>query len=172
MELQVKINLSKLIHLNFLLLNLLAWLLAPISNMLKKAKEYFDLFGIPLRYEINKDILKQKYYSLVKNTHPDLNLEQNESSASYINRAYQIMNDDYMRAKLFTVPSQELSPGFLSKCLLIEEKLNEGTDMTSKIDNQIEKCKKRYDKPKWITKWAYFKRLRDISESLKPRNNL
>ncbi|ELA41124.1 uncharacterized protein VICG_01823 [Vittaforma corneae ATCC 50505] len=125
---------------------------------------YFDLFNLPRSFCIDKTLLKKNYYSASRKSHPDLCGKNNVSIADshILNRAYSILNDDFLRAKLFTVPSESVDPNFLEKCIELEDRIMSGEDLSKHLLEKMEECKAHYADPVYLCKWGYYKRLYEI----------
>jgi len=119
-------------------------------NSIPLHKSYFDLFSLPHRYEIDKGLLKRRYFQASKTS----------ASPRELNEAYSILQDDFLRAKLFTVPC-EVDKDFLEECLVMEERIRGGEDLSGELRRRIEECKERYKEPEYVTRWGYYKRLLD-----------
>jgi len=77
----------------------------PAINPLSH-QSYFALYSLPEMYELDLGLLEKKFHSLQQSLHPDLfdsksETEQNISAnySTYINRSYDILKDDLLRAK-------------------------------------------------------------------------
>lgn len=126
-----------------------------------EAKIFYDIFSLPRTFSIDKGQLKKNYYSISRQSHPDITNSATLDAHS-VNRAFSVLNDDLSRAKLFTRPSKSIPQSFLSHCLDLEEKIRNGADLKDDIMSSIEECKKHYDDPVWVCKWSYYQRLLDI----------
>ena len=150
--------------------------------MLSKLKEVYGIFGMAPSYTVDKGALKKKYYELSKQTHPDRARYGNdgdsasdkktqmvygtEKTSSSVNEAYKILSDDFLRAKLFATPSDTIDQGFLTECLELEERIRDGEDIKEELNSRIEQCKRHFQSPEWLSKWAYYKRLLDMAREL------
>lgn len=129
--------------------------------MLEKSKAIFGIFSLPPVYNVDKARLKKAYYALSRATHPDVS-RNSTARSSFLNSAYATLNDDFLRAKLFSSPSNTLSARFLQHCLALEERIASGEDLRALIDRYIAECMEHYSEPEWLSKWAYYKRLREM----------
>lgn len=136
--------------------------------MLSKTKEYFDIFGIDPCYKINKNLLKKRYYSLIKSCHPDINNNLGEAEIFRINKAYSTLSNDFERAKLFGMPSENIEQRFLEDCLALEERIGLGENITELLKKKINECKEQYNNPDALSKWGYYQRLLDLSKKNSP----
>lgn len=132
-----------------------------MKDFTPEVKLYYDIFKLPKTYLIDKSILKKKYYEMSKKYHPDVNNES-EISPNLINKAYLQLKDDFYRAKLFTPNEAQLPYKFLEKCLDFESRIKSGEQLKDKILKKIEKCKKNYLDPIWVSKWSYYRRLLNL----------
>ncbi|KAI4292696.1 molecular chaperone HscB [Pancytospora philotis] len=144
--------------------------------MIEKAKEIFGVFRMPPAFQIDKEQLKREYYRLSKAAHPDVQmrvpstggrgisgaLPAQRIDSAQLNEAYSTLKDDFLRAKLFTSPSEAVSPRFLNECLELEERISRGANLRQELRGRIAECKRHYDDPEWITRWAYYRRLDDM----------
>lgn len=67
---------------------------------------FFELFGIPLQYEIDAGLLRRKYLALSRSIHPDIAGRTSEKQhrqslelSSGLNRAYETLRDPVARAE-------------------------------------------------------------------------
>lgn len=135
--------------------------MGPLTHS-QSSKSLFSMFNLPISFEINKDELKKKYYTLSMNNHPDL-VKVSKIEPQLINNAYETLRDDFLRAKLFTVPSESLDQAFLEYCIQLEDKIRNGEDLSDFLKGKIDECKARYTDPMAVCKWGYYKRLLDIN---------
>jgi DnaJ-domain-containing protein 1 len=61
---------------------------------------YFEAFGIPVKYKIDENLLVQTYLQKQSCFHPDLNDSGSRESA-FLNKAYKILSDPIARAEHF-----------------------------------------------------------------------
>lgn len=73
--------------------------------MLDFSKNYFELFNLPLAYEVDADLLAERYRELQKVVHPDRYANASEQErrlavqgASHINEALRVLKDPLARA--------------------------------------------------------------------------
>ncbi|NNE25812.1 MAG: Fe-S protein assembly co-chaperone HscB [Saprospiraceae bacterium] len=112
---------------------------------------YFELFGMPLGFEIDQRLLKRKYYELSKQFHPDkftLHSDEEQVQAlqksTEVNKAYKVLKDKQSRIKYileylgveFNEGNEKVSQEFLMEMMDINETL-----MELKFDPDIEKQK-------------------------------
>lgn len=88
---------------------------------------YFELFGLEQRYDIDKNKLKQSYLKKQAEFHPD-RAQSNAEKVSFLeksmqlNDAYKVFMDDYKRAEyLLAVLGRELTEETSKAVLSIEE---------------------------------------------------
>lgn len=132
--------------------------------IIKNNNDYFKILNLPKSFFLDKNVLKDNYYSISKKYHPDIAVEKNNEMSHILNKAYSILNDDFSRAKLFTVPSENVEPEFLEKCIELEDRIRKGEDLTKLLEKKIEECKKNYLNKEYVTKWGYYKRLYDLNK--------
>lgn len=122
----------------------------------------FRLFDMQPSFHIDKSLLKSKYFEACKRSHPDLHADSPASvGVQEVNRAYQVLMDDFSRAKLFTTPAETLGNEFLEECIKLEERITEGENMKEYLKEKVKECRSRYREPEYVAKWAYYKRLLD-----------
>jgi Fe-S protein assembly co-chaperone HscB len=81
-------------------------IIQPITNPLSN-QNYFELYNIPtIQYNIDLNRLEKRFHQLQQSLHPDLfstkTLNEQEISSNYsiyVNRSYDILKDDFLRAK-------------------------------------------------------------------------
>ncbi len=101
---------------------------------------YFELFGIPIQFGIDYELLTKKYYSLSKQYHPDKFTLKSEDEqllslqkSTEINSAYRILKDDQKRLKYileflgveFKEGQEKMSQDFLLEIMDINEAIME-----------------------------------------------
>lgn len=101
------------------------------------AKNYFELFQLSVRFNLDKAVLKKKYYALSRQTHPDVLIKIGDSDSMFlelsgkVNQGYTTLNDDVLRTEyicgLYLDSSQRehmtLDPNFLMDMMEINEEL-------------------------------------------------
>ncbi|KAI5169963.1 molecular chaperone HscB [Pancytospora epiphaga] len=136
--------------------------------MLDKSVKFFRAFNLEPKYDIDKNKLKQSYYTLSKSAHPDMlhaktsQLNSTCLDSAFLNTAYLNLKDDFLRAKLFTTAENKISQDFLESCLKLEEQIENGEDIGVFLDKRIEECKRHYNDSKWLARWGYYVRLKDL----------
>ena len=103
---------------------------------------YFDLFGLPIAFKIDKGILALKYFELQKKYHPDFYTLENEAEqaealemSSQVNKALQTLrNPDetikyvlQLKGLLEEDEKYQLPPDFLIEVMELNEDLGEGS---------------------------------------------
>ncbi len=96
--------------------------------------DFFQIYAFPPKFRIDKKLLRQKYFSLQSQFHPDKFIKAGEEEKIYalkasadINEGYKILNDDLLRAEHLLalkgiVVNKERDNSFpLSKELLLEQ---------------------------------------------------
>jgi len=127
-------------------------------------KSYFELFGIPARFEIDGDDLMSRYRDLQRRFHPDRFAAAPESErlqavqmTAQINAAYQTLRDDVSRGRyllgLKGVSTDEetdtrMNPEFLMEQMELREELEEighrpdraaaAQDLLDRVDGLVE----------------------------------
>lgn len=119
-------------------------------------QNYFEIFGLPVEFDVNLDALGEQYRELQKNLHPDKFVEGTDQEkrlsmqwTTLINSAYATLKEPLSRA-LYMLELNEvsiednpvLSPGFLMEQIELREELEEIGDHPSGID-QLEDFKGR-----------------------------
>ena len=66
--------------------------------------DYFELYGLPLTFNPDQKVVKQKFYELSKKFHPDFHINESEEKQEEVlllstmnNKAYQVLNDAQKR---------------------------------------------------------------------------
>ncbi len=101
---------------------------------------YFELYGLPVSFQVDYAILKKRFYVLSREYHPDFHAnadpEQQASvleKSSQVNRAYKILQDQdatikyvlALKGLLTEEEKYDLSPQFLMEVMDINEELME-----------------------------------------------
>ncbi len=65
---------------------------------------YFELYEIPISFNPNQEVIKQKFYALSKRYHPDFHVNESEDKQEQVlelstlnNKAFQVLKDDQKR---------------------------------------------------------------------------
>lgn len=115
-------------------------------------KNYFDILGLNVKFDINSELLEQNYTNLLAKNHPDNFEEQNEkfqaSSLIFeINNAYQIIKNDISRMKyLLRINDIEINETNISHDIdfleyiikLTEDLLNDQSNKTLNLIKELE----------------------------------
>ena len=131
-------------------------------QMLDFKQNYFQLFGIPVDFHVDKNILKAKQQALQAEFHPDLFVNASEQDkrlsvqqASHVNEAYQTLLNPVKRARyLLEINGLELNDetettsdtDFLMEQLELREQLDECRDSEDPVaccDEIADKLKSR-----------------------------
>jgi molecular chaperone HscB len=137
------------------------------KEMLRKLN-YFEIFGMKPKFNLNLSKLKDTYYTLSKRYHPDSGSK--DDNFQVLSSAYSTLKNDLKRASYLNEirgikNSRERwnDVGFLSGVMEMEEKISNGrehlSDLKKKIEKKIEECKKNYDKNEYLNRWKYYDRL-------------
>ena len=97
---------------------------------------YFDFYGLPIKFNLNEQELKSKYFTLLKSNHPDFFVNDPEKykesliNSSLNNEAYKCLSDFYSRANHILSLSgltleDKLPSDFLMEMMDINEALDE-----------------------------------------------
>jgi len=100
-----------------------------------RAKNHFELFGLPVRYQLDRQVLSARYLELTRATHPDFagtdaeaQLQAMELSAG-VNEAHAVLDDDLRRAEyvlqlLGGSAGDKISPDLLEQIFEMREMLS------------------------------------------------
>jgi molecular chaperone HscB len=111
----------------------------PDLTRLENAKDPFELFDLPRKFDLDPKALEAKYLDLTRATHPDFAGADPEKQmaamelSARVNDAHKLLADDEARANhllnLLGGPDKEedksLPPGFLQKMLMVREEMEE-----------------------------------------------
>ena len=119
---------------------------------------YFELYGLPVLMKVDVSEIKQKYYELSRQYHPDFHVQANEihqagmlEKSADVNKAFKVFQntDDTIKYVLqlknlvHDEEKYELDPEFLMEVMDINEELMEletGADNES-VENCLQKTK-------------------------------
>lgn len=114
---------------------------------------YFTLFNIQPKFDIDLDLLEKRYIELSKTLHPDSYTSGREKSTAVentinINKAYQILKSPLRRAEhllslLNTEKNCNVDPKILEESMQIRESIFSGANkqaLTEIIEDKIKEC--------------------------------
>ena len=99
---------------------------------------YFDFYEIPVSFNPNQDVIKQRFYALSKKYHPDFYINESEEKQDEIlalstlnNKAFQVLKDDQKRVhyilqlkgQLIEGENYSLPQSFLMEMMEVNEAL-------------------------------------------------
>lgn len=113
--------------------------------------DYFALFNIQPKFDIDLGLLEKKYIELSKIFHPDnhtLGCEKSIESTININKAYQILKSplkraEYLLSLLNATKNCNVDPEILEESMQIRESIFSGNDkqiLTKTIESKIKEC--------------------------------
>ena len=80
--------------------------------------DYFDFYGLPLSFNPNAALVKQKFYEFSKKYHPDFYINETEEKQAEVlekstvnNKAYQILSDPHKRLPYILELKGQLAEG-------------------------------------------------------------
>jgi len=120
--------------------------------------DYFTLFGLQRRYQINTDYLKTKYYQLSRKFHPDFfgdksatELELARDNSAYLNTALKTLGDPILRAEYLLKLTGANAAGqpappleLFDEIMEIGELLVEGDPLTESDRAKLEKSRQNF----------------------------
>lgn len=118
---------------------------------------YFELYEIPISFNPDQDIVRQKFYALSKKYHPDFYINESQETQDEVlelstlnNRAFQVLKDDQKRlhyilelkGQLVEGENYSLPQTFLMEMMdvneaLMELKLDPDASKLTELTNQI-----------------------------------
>lgn len=113
---------------------------------------YFELYEIPLSFNPDQQVIRQKFYALSKKYHPDFYINESREKQDEVlelstlnNKAFQVLKDDQKRLHYILELKQQLTEGenyslpqdFLMEMMEVNETL-----MELEFDSDEEKLKK------------------------------
>src|SRR2546429_591371 len=70
------------------------------------ATDYYELFGLPREFQIDRNLLPQRYLGISRNIHPDRFAQVGQEMQTFalrmsaaINKAHDVLRDDFLRAE-------------------------------------------------------------------------
>lgn len=163
--------------------------------MFSLANHHFEIFGLPISFEIDRDLLNQRYRELQRTVHPDnyANASDKErrlavQKAAQINEAFNVLKEPLKRAQYLLelqgidTKEVELSSDFLMEQMELREqlasitKMEELTHFLGHIEDNIQDLVEQFAhhsiQQKWITaryvfyQLQFFNRLRQETLNL------
>lgn len=148
---------------------------------MSECERFYKSLEMPFNYTIDKNLLKKKYFDVVK---------KNKHSTELINNAYNTLKDDYLRALSFkehffvnsdtnnldkiknSLLATESTIEFdknLDDFLNLQEQILQNTQNKEKLKEidqiltvEIEKCKNNYKNVSFLNKWSYLRKIQNI----------
>lgn len=134
--------------------------------MPEKSLNYFELYELPVAFNIDANLLKKKFYELSKRYHPDFYVNESEDEqqsvlelSTQINKAYQVLSDSQKRVEyilnlhhlIAEGDKYQLSQDFLIEMMdineaLMELELNPDASILESIMTQIHDLEKTISK--------------------------
>ena len=112
---------------------------------------YFELFNIPITFNVNKKSMEVIYKQIQKSVHPDIN-KNTEELSSVVNEAYTILKEDCSRAKYLldikginTEESDIIDTITLTHIMELNDKIDEGEDVTEEVNSKLETLKGEFN---------------------------
>lgn len=109
--------------------------------MLDLTQNYFDLFGLPVAFDVDVTALAERYRELQRVVHPDRHASGTDQQrrlsmqgATYLNEAFETLKDPLRRARYLLVlrgldpdmgRNRPMSPHFLTEQMELRERLAE-----------------------------------------------
>lgn len=130
---------------------------------------YFELFNLEKKFDINLDDLDKNYFMMQKKFHPDQqDKSQNIYNSVLLNDAYKIIKDDYLRScYLLDIQNNEnylIEEEFLEEILNFNEILNDlsVSEELSAFKNSIENARNEI-----LEKLSFFHNNKNIEHAKK-----
>ena len=112
---------------------------------------YFDFYELPVKFNLNEQELKEKYFQLLKLNHPDFHVNDAEKyqaslvNSSFNNEAYKCLSNFYRRANyilsISALPLDEKLPSdFLMEMMDLNEALAE-----AEIEDDMPRMKQLFE---------------------------
>jgi len=111
----------------------------------------YELFGLPLRLEIDEDLLEKRYIQFTQKAHPDRNIDRQDWAlliSSRVNQAYEQLTQFRLRTELFYSVklgitgkpnvNTALPTSFLEQVFLWNEAREEGELDLMEVENTLE----------------------------------
>ena len=125
---------------------------------------YFELFALPVQLRVDKIALRQKFFALSRQSHPDrfaqdsaAAQEQALETAAHLNKAYKTLTDDegilkYVLQEKGLLEEEEkytLPPDFLMEMMELNEAVSEAETTPEKngLQSQLQNLKKELYEP-------------------------
>lgn len=134
-------------------------------------QNYFELFGLPERYEVNLDLLAEKYRALQNKWHPDRFSQADEQqkleavqTSSLLNQAFNTLTTPLSRAgymltlrgcDIDTVSQQDIGMDLLMEQMQLRESLEELPDddsalneldvLKQQVNDKLQKCQSAFN---------------------------
>ncbi|WP_339048517.1 Fe-S protein assembly co-chaperone HscB [Candidatus Mesenet endosymbiont of Phosphuga atrata] len=115
--------------------------------------DYFALFNIQPKFDVDLDLLEKKYIELSKTFHPDNCILDHEKSVAVkdtinINKAYQTLKSplkraEYLLSLLNVAKNCKVDPEILEESMQIRESIFSGDDkqiLTKTIEDKTKEC--------------------------------
>ena len=122
--------------------------------------DYFELFGLPRSYQIDRGLLAQRYLGISRNIHPDRFAQAGPEMQTFalrmsaaINKAHDVLRDDFLRAEYLlesaggvsAAEDKRVPGGLLSEVMMIREELDDAGSDREAMDRLAGQVRQRRD---------------------------
>ena len=159
--------------------------------MYNESMNYFELYEIPIRFDPNQDLIKQKFYALSKKYHPDFYINESQEKQDEVlelstlnNKAFQVLKDDQKRlhyvlqlkGQLVEGENYSLPQDFLMEMMEINEALmeldfdatklatlrNQISDTENSLNSDLKALTSSFDNDEGVEQENTLKAIKDI----------
>ena len=150
---------------------------------------YFELYEIPISFDPNQDLIKQKFYALSKKYHPDFYINESQEKQDEVlelstlnNKAFQTLKDDQKRlhyilqlkGQLVEGENYSLPQDFLMEMMEVNEALmdsdllklaalrNQISDIENSLSNDLKALTSSFNNVDGVEQENTLKAIKDI----------
>lgn len=130
---------------------------ATLSRLAASARNHFELFGLPVQYQLDRQLLSTRYLELTRATHPDFAASDPEAQlqamelSARVNEAHAVLDDNLRRAEYLLElrggrPGDKAPPDVLERIFEMREALSHALS----TDGEAEAAATRDQAANWL----------------------
>lgn len=132
-------------------------------------KSYFDIFDLPVEFDIDLEVLNARYFELQKHAHPDM-MGGNSIDSAQLNNAYKTLKNRFKRAEYIIELNGEKELQASSELLMEMMELRE-ENSSAKVASVKEEVDKLFEEFAKTESAEIFVRIKYLQRFLEENNS-